>query len=272
VDGWDDPRMPTLSGLRRRGVPPEAVRLFIERTGVSKADNNIDYSVLEDCARETLDTTTSRAMAVLDPIRVTVTTWPEGEVDQLEGPMHPKLPELGKRTVPFSRTLFIERSDFEEDPPKKFFRLKPGGEVRLRFGYVIRCDEVIKDDSGRVVELRCSHDPETRQGAGKKVKGIIHWLSAEHCERGTVRLYDRLFDAAFPGAEHEDGDFLRDINQNSLRILEDVPIESYVSEAEPGRRVQFERTGYFCIDESSTPGSTVLNRIVTLRDTWASKK
>ena len=272
VSGWDDPRMPTLCGLRRRGVPPEAVRLFVERTGVSKADNNIDYSVLEDCAREILDPAASRAMAVLDPIRVVVTTWPEGEVDMLEGPMHPKLPELGKRSVPFSRTLLIERTDFAEEPPKKFFRLKPGGEVRLRFGYVIKCDEVIKDESGKVVELRCSHDPETRQGAGKKVKGIIHWLSEEHCARATVNLYDRLFNAPVPGAEHEDGDFLKDVNPNSLRTLTDVPVEAYVAEAAPGTRVQFERTGYFCVDQDSTPGALSFNRIVTLRDTWANKK
>ena len=272
VSGWDDPRMPTLCGLRRRGVPPEAVRLFIERTGVSKADNNIDYSILEDCARETLDMAATRAMAVLDPIRVVVTTWPEGEVDMLEGPMHPKLPELGKRSVPFSRTLLIERTDFEEDPPGKFKRLKPGGEVRLRFGYVIKCDEVIKDESGKVVELRCSHDPETRQGAGKKVKGIIHWLSEEHCARATVNLYDRLFSAPVPGAEHEDGDFLKDVNPNSLTTLTDVPVEPYLAEAAAGTRVQFERTGYFCVDQDSTPGALSFNRIVTLRDTWANKK
>jgi len=269
VSGWDDPRMPTLCGLRRRGVPPEALRLFVERTGVSKADNNIDYSVLEDCVRETLDLATPRAFAVLDPIRVVVTTWPEGEVDVLEGPMHPKRPEMGTRRVTFSRTLLIDRSDFEEDPPKKFFRLKPGGEVRLRFGYVLRCDEVIKDESGKVVELRCSHDPETRQGAGKKVKGIIHWISEDHCARVQVDLYDRLFVAPNPGADHEDGDFLRDVNPNSLKRLVDVAVEPYVAEAEPGTRVQFERSGYFVVDEASTPGAVSMNRIVELADRWS---
>ena len=201
VAGWDDPRMPTIRGLRRRGVPPEAMRLFIERTGVSKADNNIDYSVLEDCTREVLDASAPRAMGVLDPIRVVITTWPEGKVDMLEAPMHPKIPELGKRSIPFTRNLLIDRADFEEEPPPKFFRLKPGGEVRLRYGFVIQCDEVIKDDDGRVVELRCSHDSETRQGAGKKVKGIIHWVSEDQCTRATVNLYDRLFNAPVPGAE-----------------------------------------------------------------------
>jgi len=191
-------------------------------------------------------------------------------VDMLEAPMHPKVPELGKRSIPFSGTILIDRVDFEEEPPKKYQRLKPGGEVRLRYGYVIKCDEVIKDDAGRVIELRCSHDPDTRQGAGKKVKGIIHWLSEEHAARGQVRLYDRLFKAAVPGADHEDGDFLKDVNPDSLRVLEDCALEPYVAEAPPGTRVQFERTGYFCVDEASTAGAITMNRVVTLRDTWAS--
>lgn len=263
--------MPTLRGLRRRGVPPEAIRLFVERTGVSKADNNIDYSVLEDCVRERLDAEAPRAMAVLEPLKVTVTTWPEGEVDMLEGRMHPKLPELGTRTLPFSRTLLIERSDFMENPPAKYFRLRPGGEVRLRFGYVLRCDEVLKDDEGRVTELRCSHLPETRQGAGKKVKGIIHWVSAEHAARATVNLYDRLFTAPAPGAEHADGDFLRDVNPDSLSVRRDCAIEPYVATAAPGTRLQFERTGYFVVADEAEEGGggLVMNRIVTLRDTWA---
>lgn len=274
VSGWDDPRMPTLCGLRRRGVPPEALHLFVERTGVSKADNNIDYSVLEDCVREVLESSAPRAFAVLDPIRVVVTTWPEGEVDMLEGPKHPKIPDLGKRQVAFTRNLLIERSDFEEDPPKKFFRLKPGGEARLRFGYVIKVDEVIKDESGKVVELRCSHKPDTRQGAGKgfnetKVKGIIHWLSEDHCKRATVNVYDRLFNAPDPGAEHEDGDFLKDVNANSLQVFEDAAIEPYVAESAAGSCMQFERMGYFCVDQESTPDNISFNRVVTLRDTWA---
>jgi len=243
----------------------------VERTGVSKADNNIDYSVLEDCTRETLDAVVPRAMAVLDPIRVVITTWPAEEIDMLEAPMHPKVPELGKRAIPFSGTILIDRADFEEEPPPKYQRLKPGGEVRLRYGYVIQCDEVIKDESGRVVELRCSHDPETRQGAGKRVKGIIHWLSEEHAARGDVRLYDRLFKTPNPGAgSHEDGDFLKDINPGSLQTFEGCALEPYVAELPPGTRVQFERTGYFCVDEASTPGAVTMNRVVTLRDTWAS--
>lgn len=271
VDGWDDPRMPTLCGLRKRGVPPEALRLFVERTGVSKADNNIDMVVLEDCARETLEAASPRAMAVLDPIRVTVTTWPEGEVDWVEGPMHPKRPELGTRRLAFSRHLLIDRADFEEEPPPKYKRLTPGGEVRLRFGYVLQCDEVVKDASGRVTELFCSHKPDTRQGAGKgfsgkKVKGIIHWLSADHAARVSVDLYDRLFSAPSPG---EEGEFLQDVNPASLTTLEDVAVEPYVAEAAPGTRVQFERTGYFCIDAASTPEKVKLNRIVTLRDNWS---
>jgi len=275
VSGWDDPRMSTLRGIRRRGVPPEAVKLFIERTGVSKADNNIDLSVFEDCVRETLDPLAPRAMAVLDPLRVVITTWPEGEVDMLTGPMHPKRPELGERKIPFTRTILVERDDFSEDPPKKFFRLKPGGEVRLRYGYVIRCDEIVRDDEGNAVELRCSHSPETRQGGktadGRKVKGIIHWLPEEHCARGTVRLYDRLFSAPVPGAAHEDGDFLRDVNPDSLAELTDCAIEQYVAEQETGVQMQFERTGYFCVDKDSGPDGLVINRIATLRDTWASK-
>jgi len=271
VDGWDDPRMPTIRGLRRRGVPPEAMRLFVERTGVSKADNNIDYSVLEDCVRETLDRAAPRAMAVLDPLRVVVTTWAEGEVDTLEAPMHPKLPELGQRAIPFTRTLLIERDDFSEDPPPKYQRLKPGGMVRLRYGYVITCDEVVKDENGHVVELRCSHNPETRQGAGPKVKGmgIIHWVSAEQHTRATVRLYDRLFSNPAPGA---DGDFLADVNPSSLSLLEAAAVESYVADAPVGTRVQFERTGYFSVDPASTDGALTMNRVVTLRDTWAQPK
>jgi glutaminyl-tRNA synthetase len=274
VSGWDDPRMPTLCGLRRRGVPPEALHLFVERTGVSKADNNIDYSILEDCVREILDPIVPRAFAVLDPIRVVLTTWPEDEVDMVEGPKHPKLPDLGKRQIPFTRNLLIERTDFEEVPPPKYFRLKPGGEARLRFGYVIKVDEVIKDETGKVVELRCSHKPDTRQGSGKgfnetKVKGIIHWLPEDRCKRATVNVYDRLFSVANPGADHEDGDFLKDINPNSLEVFPNAAIEDFAAETPVGSCVQFERTGYFCVDPDSTPDNLVFNRVVTLRDNWA---
>lgn len=271
VEGWDDPRMPTLCGLRRRGLPPEALRLFVERTGVSKADNNIDYSILEDCVREVLDPVAPRAFAVLDPIRVVVTDWPEGKVDNLEGPVHPKMPELGMRSIPFDGKLLIEREDFSEEPPPKYFRLKPGGEVRLRYGYVIRCEEVIKDEMGHVVELRCTHDAETRQGAGKKVKGIIHWVSEAHSTRATVKLYDRLFSAPQPGADHEDGDFLRDVNPHSLKVV-DAAVEASVDPVAVGRQLQFERNGYFAADKCSTKEAPVFNRVVTLRDTWANDK
>jgi len=275
VAGWDDPRMPTLSGLRRRGVPPEAIRLFVERTGVSKSENNIDLSVLEDCVRESLDPTALRALAVLDPIRVVITDWPEGETDMLTAPKHPKLPELGERTIPFSRTILIDRDDFTEDPPPKWQRMVPGGEVRLRYGYVIKCDEVVKDDDGKVVELRCTHEPCTRQGGktgdGRKVKGIIHWISEAHSARGKVMLYDRLFSQPNPGAGHEDGDFLRDVNPDSLQVLTDCAVESYAAEEAPGTQFQFERTGYFCIDKESTADALQFNRIVTLRDNWANK-
>jgi len=272
VSGWDDPRMSTIRGLRRRGVPPQALRLFVERTGVSKADNNIDYSVLDECVRETLDGTAPRAMAVIDPIKVVVTTWPEDEVDMLEAPMHPKLPELGMRSIPFTRNILIERSDFEEEPPAGFKRLRPGGEVRLRFGYVLTCDDVIKDADGKVVELRCSHTEGTRQGAGKKVKGIIHWVSEDQCARGTVNMYDRLFNAPAPGSDHTDGDFLKDVNPNSLQVVKDCAIEGYVADVPAGTRVQFERTGYFCVDQDSGPDGLTMNRIVTLKDTWAAPK
>lgn len=271
VKGWDDPRMPTLCGLRRRGIPPEALRLFVERTGVSRADNNIDYGVLEDCVRETLDPVVPRAMAVLRPLRVVVTTWPENEVDMLSGQAHPKREELGTRQIPFTRTIFIDRDDFNEDPPDGFFRLRPGGEVRLRFAYVIKCDEVVKDDAGAVLELRCSHLPDTRQGAGKKVKGVITWVSEDHAARASINLYDRLFSAPVPGSDHEDGDFLRDINPSSLETLEEAALEPGFADAAVGDRVQFERIGYFAVDEESTPEAMILNRIVTLRDTWASK-
>jgi len=271
VNGWDDPRMPTISGLRRRGVPPAAIRLFIERTGVSKADNNIDYGVLEDCVREVLDPEAARAMAVLEPLKVTITNWPEGVVDEIEVPVHPKRPELGTRTLPFDGTLLIERDDFSEDPPPKYFRLKPEGQVRLRFGYVISLDEVVKDDDGEVVELRCTYDPETRSGAGPKVKGIIHWVSAAHALPARVRLYDRLFSTPAPGADHEDGDFLRDLNPDSLRELPSAWVEPSLAAAAHGERMQFERTGYFSVDPDSSEGSLVFNRIVTLRDNWAEK-
>lgn len=267
VSGWDDPRLPTLCGLRRRGVPPAAIRLFVERTGVSKAENNIDYSVLEDCVRAVLDPEAPRAMGVLEPLKLTITNWPEGEVDMCEGPVHPKLPELGMRQIPFSGSILIERGDFAEEPPKKFFRLKPGGKVRLRFGYVVQCDEVVEDEAGEVVELKCSYLPGTKAGEGEKVKGIIHWVSEQHAIRATVRLYDRLFSAPKPGATS--ADFLDDLNADSLTELKECALEPSVADAATGEQLQFERTGYFCKDRESSEESLVFNRVVTLRDTWA---
>lgn len=269
VDGWDDPRMPTICGLRRRGVPAAAIANFVTSLGVSKAEGTIDYSIFEDAVRASLDFEAPRVMAVLKPLRVVITTWPEDEVEMLEGAVHQKRPELGTRSLPFSRTLLIERSDFEEEPPKKYFRLKPGGEVRLRFGYVIKCEEVIKDADGEVIELRCSHVPGTAGGQGKKVKGIVHWVSEAHAARATVRLYDRLFRAPSPGAAHEDNDFRRDLNPDSLEVLADVALEPEAASLGAGARMQFERTGYFCVDQDSTEGDLVFNRIVTLRDGWA---
>ena len=277
VNGWDDPRMPTISGLRRRGVPPTAIRLFVERTGVSKADNNIDYTVLEECVRESLDPQVPRAMAVLDPLKVTITNWPEGEVDQLEVPIHPKRPEMGTRMLPFDGTLYIERDDYSEEPPPKYFRLRPPTDeaptpqVRLRFGYVISLHEVLRGADGRVTELKCTYDPETRAGAGAKVKGIIHWVSAAHALPARVRLYDRLFVTPSPGAGHADGDFLKDINPDSLQELAGAVVEPSLATAALGDTYQFERTGYFAVDPDASEGDLVLNRVVTLRDTWAAK-
>ena len=277
VNGWDDPRMPTISGLRRRGVPPAAIKLFVERTGVSKADNNIDYTVLEECVRESLDPQVPRAMAVLDPLKVTITNWPEGEVDQLEVPVHPKRPEMGTRMLPFDGTLYIERDDYSEEPPPKYFRLRPptdeapAPQVRLRFGYVISLHEVVRDADGRVSELKCTYDPETRAGAGAKVKGIIHWVSAAHALPARVRLYDRLFVTPSPGAGHADGDFLKDLNPDSLQELAGAVVEPSLASAALGDTYQFERTGYFAVDPDASEGDLVLNRVVTLRDTWAAK-
>jgi len=256
-------------------VPPEAIKLFVDRTGVSKADNNIDLSVLEDCVRESLDPVVPRAMAVLEPLRVVLTDWSDGEVDMLSAPKHPKLPELGQRDIPFSGKFLIDRDDFSEDPPPKYQRLVPGGEVRLRYGFVIKCEEVIKDGEGNVVELRCTHEPGTRQGGktsdGRKVKGIIHWVDEERSARSRIMLYDRLFLDPNPGSSHADGDFLRDVNPDSLKVLTECAIETYASKEAPGTRFQFERVGYFCIDQESSAEQLQLNRIVTLRDTWASK-
>jgi glutaminyl-tRNA synthetase len=269
VSGWDDPRMPTLSGLRRRGYPAEAIRDLVDRVGVAKRDSVVDYAMLEHCVRSNLNLTAERRMAVLDPLKVVITNYPEGRVEQLEAVNNPEDERAGTRQVPFSRELFIERADFMEDPPKKFFRLAPGREVRLRYAYFITCDEVVKDSDGEIVELRCSYDPETRGGNapdGRRVKATMHWVSAGHAVPAEVRLYDHLFTRPDPGA---DGHFVDDINPDSLTVLTDCRLEPALADLEVEDRVQFERQGYFAVDPDSTADRQVFNRIVTLRDTWA---
>ncbi len=273
VNGWDDPRMLTLSGLRRRGYPPSAIRLFCKRIGISKSENNIEMSVLEDCAREELDKTAPRAMAVLHPLKVVITNYPEDKTEEFEPARHPKNPDMGTRKVPFSREIYIDQDDFREDPPPKYFRLAPGKEVRLRFAYVIRCEEVIYDSSGKVIELHCTYDQATRSGAkaeGRKVKGIIHWVSIQHSVPVEVRLYDRLFVNPSPGSNDPGGNFLNDLNPDSIETVTSCRVEPGLLKAEPEDIYQFERVGYFCVDsKESRPEALVFNRTVTLRDTWA---
>ncbi len=273
VNGWDDPRMLTLSGLRRRGYPPSAIRLFCKRIGISKSENNIEMSVLEDCAREELDKTAPRAMAVLNPLKVVITNYPEDKTEEFEPARHPKNPDMGTRKVPFSREIYIDQDDFREDPPPKYFRLAPGKEVRLRFAYVIRCEEVIYDSSGKVIELHCTYDQATRSGAkaeGRKVKGVIHWVSIQHSVPVEVRLYDRLFVNRSPGSDDPGGNFLNDLNPDSIETVTSCRVEPGLLKAKPEDVYQFERVGYFCVDsKESRPEALVFNRTVTLRDTWA---
>ena len=269
VSGWDDPRMPTIAGMRRRGYPAAALRDFVKRGGVTKKDKLIEMGVLENSVREILGEAAERRMAVLRPLKVVLTNYPEDKTEILEAMNHPNRPEFGVREVPFTRELYIEHDDFMEDAPRKFFRLKPGGEVRLRSAYIIRCDEVIKDTQENVVELRCSYDPETRSGTGsseRKVKGTIHWVSAVHGVHAPVRLYDRLFNLPDPNAVE---DFRAALNPDSLEVV-DAVLEPSLTALVPGEAVQFERLGYFCPDEQdSSPQKPVFNRIVTLRDSWA---
>ncbi|HKJ01436.1 MAG TPA: glutamine--tRNA ligase/YqeY domain fusion protein [Longimicrobiales bacterium] len=275
VAGWDDPRMPTLAGVRRRGVPPEAVRALCESAGVVKSDSVVDIGKLEYAIRDALNATAPRVMAVLDPLKVTLTNLPDEAVEALDAPYYPHdVPLEGSRPVPFSRELWIERADFAEDPPKGFRRLTPGGEVRLRYGYVIRCDEVVEDEAGRVVELRCSYDPGTRGGdaPGRKGLGTIHWVSARHALDAEVRLYDRLFDAPDPTEVPEGGVFLDHLNPDSLRVVTGVKVEPSVADDAPETRYQFERTGYFWRDPVDGVGERLaFNRIITLKDTWGTR-
>jgi len=273
VDGWDDPRMPTLAGLRRRGVPPQAIREFCARIGMAKRDSLVDVAMLEYCVRDYLNRGARRAMAVLNPLRVVVENYPEDLVEEMDAVNNPEDPSMGVRQVPFSRVLYIERDDFREDPPKKFFRLAPGREVRLRYGYLITCTGVVKDDQGQVIELRCTYDPATRGGNtpdGRKVKSTIHWVSAAHALRTEVRLYDRLFNVENPGLEKDGKDYKSYLNPTSLEVVPGCWVEPSLAAARPGSQYQFERLGYFSVDPSvSAAGGLVFNRTVTLKDTWA---
>jgi glutaminyl-tRNA synthetase len=269
VSGWDDPRMPTLSGFRRRGVPPEAIRAFWEGIGVAKRNSIIDVAMLEHAIREDLNRRAPRVMAVLRPLRVVIENFPEGTSEELDAVNNPEDAAMGTRKVPFSRVLYIERDDFREVPPPKYFRLSPGVEVRLRWAYFVRCTGVVKDAAGDVVEVRCTYDPASRGGTppdGRKVKATIHWVSAAHALDAEVRLYDRLFDVEDPSGD----DWLEHLNPASLEVLRDVKVEPTLHTAAPGSRWQFERMGYFCVDPvEARPGALVFNRTVTLRDTWA---
>ena len=272
VSGWDDPRMPTLAGLRRRGYTPESIRDFCERIGVAKRDSTVDLAQLEFSIRDHLNRVAPRKMGVLRPLRVVLGNYPEDLVEELDAVNNPEDPGAGTRKVPFSRVLYLERDDFREDPPKKFYRLAPGREVRLRYAYFIRCEEVVKDDRGEIVELRCTYDPATRGGNapdGRKVKATLHWVSAAHAAECEVRLYDHLFVKPDPDEVEAGQDFLANLNPSSLEVLRDCRVEPSVLEMGPGDRCQFERLGYFCVDPDGTPERPVLNRTVTLRDTWA---
>jgi glutaminyl-tRNA synthetase len=269
VSGWDDPRMPTIAGMRRRGYPASAMREFVKRGGVTKKDKLIEMGVLENCVREELGDSAERRMAVLRPLKVVLSNYPEGQVEIMPAMNHPANPDLGTREMPFSRELWIEQDDFLEEAPRKFFRLKPGGEVRLRFGYIIKCEELIKNDDGDVVELRCSYDPDTRSGTGtsdRKVKGTIHWVSAAHAVPAKVRLYDRLFTIPDPNSAE---DSMSVLNPDSLEVV-DAMLEPALRDLSDGQAVQFERLGYFCTDSGEhLIDAPVFNRIVTLRDSWA---
>ena len=271
VTGWDDPRMPTISALRRRGYTPESIRMFADKVGVAKRDNVIDLGLLEFCVREDLNKRAERRMAVLDPLKVVITNYPEDKQETVECVNNPEDESAGRRGVPFGREIWIERSDFMENPPKKYYRLSPGGEVRLRYAYLIRCDEVIRDAEGRVMELRCTYDPESAGGKssdGRRVKGVIHWVSAAHAVRAEVRLFDRLFTRASLDDLEEGKTFLDYLNPESLRKVTGY-LEPSLAEASVGDKFQFERTGYFCMDRDAAPGRPVFNRTVTLKDSWA---
>ena len=273
VSGWDDPRLPTLSGLRRRGYTPRAIRNFCTRIGVTKNEQQIEASVLENCVREDLDKNAPRAFAVMDPLKIVIENYPQGQVEQLEAHNHPNDPNMGSRQISFCREIYIDRQDFMEEAPKKFFRLAPGREVRLRYAYFITCTSVIHDSEGQISELRCSYDPESRGGQspdGRKVKGTLHWVSVQHALDAEVRQYDRLFQDANPLADRSK-DFLELINPDSKAVITSSKVEPGLINAAAGKSFQFERVGYFCVDPESTPSHLVFNRTVELRDSWGKK-
>lgn len=272
VRGWDDPRMPTLSGMRRRGYPAAAIRDFIDRVGVAKNESVVEISLLEHCVRENLNRTALRVMGVLDPLKVVLVNYPEGQVEELDAVNNPEDPEAGSRKVPFSRVLYIEKDDFREVPPPKYFRLAPGSEVRLRYGYFIKCVDVIKNEQGEVVELHCTYDPETRGGYapdGRKVKGTLHWVSADHALDAEVRLYDRLFTRPDPMNAEEGKTYMDYLNPDAMQVLTGCKVEPSLANAQVGSHYQFERQGYFTLDPDTQPGKLVFNRTVELRDSWA---
>ena len=274
VRGWDDPRMPTISGMRRRGYRPEALRDFCERIGVARAANTVDLSLLEFCVREDLERISRRVLAVLNPIKLVLDDYPEDKVEWIDAPFHPQEPSFGTRKLPFCRELLIESDDFMENPPKGYFRLVPGGEVRLRYGYIVKCQRIVKDENGRILAIHCTHDPDTlgkNPADGRKVKGIIHWVSAEHSLPAEVRVYDRLFNVANPGGI-KDGDYKDHFNPASLTPVTSARVEPSLREARPEDRYQFERLGYFCLDSDSSENQLVFNRTVSLRDTWAKEQ
>jgi len=269
VSGWDDPRMPTIAGLRRRGYTPESIRDFVERTGVSRTDSVVEYSLLEHCIREDLNKRAPRRMVVLEPVKLIIDNYPEDKVEWLDAENNPEDPNAGTRKIPFCKELFIERDDFMENPPRKFFRLAPGKEVRLKHAYYVTCTNVVKDENGNIKEIHCIYDPESKGGwtkDGRKVKGTLHWVSARHCFTAEVRLYEHLFTKENPD---EDEDFLQNINPNSLVVLNNCKAEPSLEDAKVGDKFQFLRKGYFCVDKDSTENHMVFNRIVTLKDTWA---
>ena len=272
VNGWDDPRMPTICGMHRRGYSSEAIREFCRRIGINKFNSTIDIALLEHCIREDLNKTSNRVMAVLRPLKVVIDNYPEGEEEWMDAVNNPEDTDAGTRRVPFSRVLYIEQDDFMEDPPKKFFRLAPDREVRLRYAYFVTCTDVVKDDDGRVVELHCNYDPATQGGNapdGRKVKSTLHWVSASHALNAEVRLYDHLFTKERPEDAAEGEDFRSNLNPQSLQVLSDCMVEPGLKDAKPFDRIQFERLGYFCVDADTTADRPVINRTVTLRDTWA---